>query len=491
MTRLYNYSSPWKLVLIFILFIGIKSTGQAQVKSKAVPFTYLPNLAADQYNQRIQQKTLPDASGNFALLNKKSETAYEVGYYTSELKPLWQTTITLAPAEEIEAFNRNEQNIWVLTHQKSANGTTQSLYGHVLDVKTGKKNEPKKLLELPGKSRRIGTVASADGTKLVTYGYLYQQDQLKAITATVYDRNLTKIQDQTYSFRDLVGIQSASVRVDNAGNQYVALITNNATKLSVRRYNNTDTKVNGQDIQVGGVFEGKNIYILEAQFTIQPDSIVYAAVMCADEKTGEYHSLKVVKFDFKQNDLLYAPEFRFTPQYLAEVNKLLQTGTAPLKKLEDISLSDLIISKEHDVLVIAEKKYNENPKQPYIAKEMLLFAYDDNLKPTWYSVINKDQTAPSSVGFAGISYKKQLFGQDLQLLTLERLKGKTVLLNRTINLKTGISNTPQFLNIQLDTNEEVIYLKEFTAWLNPKTILTVLKPAKKASPFQLTRLTFK
>ena len=491
MIRFYSCNSPWKLVFVFILLIGIKSTGQAQVKSKSVPFTYVPNLAADQYNQRIQQKTIPDASGNFALLNKKTETEYEVGYYNSELKPLWQTTMALSPAEEVDAFTRNEQSIWVLTHQKSADGTTQSLYGHLLDVKTGKKNEPKNLFEISGKSRRIGTATSPDGTKLITYGYLYQQDQLKAITATVYDSNLNKIQDQTYSFRDLVGIQSANVRVDNAGNQYVALITNNATKLSVRRYNNIDTKVNGQDIQVGGVFEGKNIYILDAQFAIQPDSTVYAAVICADEKTGEYYSLKVVKFDFIQNDLLYAPEFRFTPQYLTEVNKLLQTGAAPIKKLEDISLSDLIISKEHDVLIIAEKKYNENPKQPYIAKEMHLFAYDDNLKPTWHSVINKDQTAPSTVGFAGISYKRQLFGQDLQLLTLEKLKGKTVLLNRNINLKTGVSNTPQSLNIQLDTYEEAIYLKEFTAWLNPKTILTVMKPAKKASPFQLTRLTFR
>ena len=491
MKNIYNIS--WRYILLFILIflVEAKPTAWAQVKSKFIPFTYLPDISADQYNQRIRRKTLPDAAGNFVCLGRKSTREYEVAYYNSDLKKLWQTTILLAPSEDLEAFDRNEQNIWVLTHQKSSDGAPQQLYGHVIALKNGQKSSPQKLFEAPGKSRRIGTAISPDGSKLVAYQYIYQQDQLKAITATVYDNNLTKIKDQTYSFRDLTGIQSAQVRLDNAGNQYVALITNNATKLSVRRYNNTDTKINGQDIQLGGVFAGNNVYIRDAQFAVQPDSTVYAAAICADEKTGAYYSLKVIKFDFGKNGLKFAPEFRFTPQYLAEVNKLIQNGSAPVKKLEDISLAELVISADKDVLVIVEKKYNENPKQPYVAQEMHLFAYDDFLNPTWHSIIDKNQSAPAAAGFTGISYKSQLFGQELQILTMETRNGKTDLFNRTINLKNGTSEKLQALGLQLNSNSEAPYLKDYTAWLNAKTIMAVTNPAKKSGILQLSRLNFK
>jgi len=491
MNQIYIIKRRWILFFILIFLAEVKQTALAQVKSKLIPFTYLPDISADQYNQRIRRKTLPDAAGNFVCLGRKSTTEYEVAYYTSDLKKLWQTSIILAPSEDLEAFDRNEQNIWVLTHQKSSDGTSQQLYGHVIALKNGQKSEPQKLFAAPGKSRRIGTAVSPDGSKLMAYQYIYEQDQLKAISATVYDSNLTKIKDQNYSFRDLTGIQSAKVQLDNAGNQYVALVTNNATKISVRRYNNTDTQINGQDIQLGGVFNGEKVYILDAQFIAQPDSTVYAAAICADDKTGAYHSLKVVKFDFAKNDLKFAPEFRFTPQYLAEVNKLLPAGTTPVKKLEDISLAELVISTDKDVLVIAEKKYNESLKQPYIAQEMHLFAYDSFLNPAWHSVIDKNQSAPPAAGFAGISYRSQLWGQELQILTLETRNGKTDLFNRTINLKNGTSGKLQALGLQLNSNDETTYLKDYTAWLNAKTLVSVTKATKKTGTLQLSRLTFK
>jgi len=85
-------------------------------------------------------------------------------------------------------------------------------------------------------------------------------------------------------------MQSVKVQPDNAGNQYVALITNNATKLPVRRYSNADNKINGQDIQLGGMFEGNNVYILDSPFTVQPDSTIYAAAIWTNEKNSAYLS---------------------------------------------------------------------------------------------------------------------------------------------------------------------------------------------------------
>lgn len=242
------------------------------------------------------------------------------------------------------------------------------------------------------------------------------------------------------------------------------------------------------DIQLGGLFEGQQVYLFDTFFSVQPDDQVYAAAICAEEKTGQYHSLKVVRFDFKAGEMKFAPEFRFTPQYLAELNKL-SPGAAPVKRLEDIYLSDLFVSPEKDVAVAAEKRYNEAPGKPFVAREIHLFGYDNYLNPSWHSVVNKHQTAPAQEGFQAISYRAQLFGTSLQVLSLESVKGKTDIYARRINLKTGASAAPQPLGLQLNP-AGLAYLKAHTAWLDEQTILAVGKSAKKPS-WTLLRITRK
>ena len=480
-----------KFILALVLVLAVTNLCEAQSKVRSVPFTYVPDQSEDEYNQRIKQKTFPVGPAGFIILSKKTEGIYAVELYTDDLKKVWEAALPLSAAEEVEAFTRNANHALVLIHRKNQETGTQHLVGYTIDLTTGKKSEIKKLAEAPLKSRRLGATFSDDGTKLVTYNYLQQPDGLKAIEATIYDGTLTKLNQRTYSLRDLVGIQSANVKIDNAGNQYVALVNNNATKLSVRRYTNTSPQIRGMDIQIGGVFEGKKVYVLDTYFSLQQDSTLYAAAMVADEKTGEFYSLKVVKFNFGTDEMKYAPEFRFTPQYIADINKLNKSGTTAVKRLADIYLSEIVVSPEKKILVLAEKKYNEGPKLPFAAREIHLFSYDEFLNPTWHSIVNKNQVAPASEGFTGISYKATVNGNELQLITLETLNNKTDLFSRKINIKDGTTAAPQPLKLNISSNKPLAYLKDFTAWLNENTLVAVFKPSRKSKALQLSRITIK
>lgn len=481
-------------VFIFlpILIMGLgKPETQAQVKVKAVPFTFFPDQIKDQYNERLTQKTIMVNASDFIILSRSSETGYRLGYFKADLKQSWQTAIPVAENEDIEAFTFNNQNALVLKHQNGSATGNQSLYAHLVDLKTGAQVQTKKILEAPAKSRRIDTAISPDGAKLIAYQYIYQQDQLKAIEATIYDANLNKLKEQIYSLRDLVNLHSAQVQIDNAGNVFLFMSTNKATRLLVRRYNLASNEPKSLDAQVGGLFDGRTTYMLHSKLILQPDDLVYAAVICADEKTGEYQSLKIIKFDFKANDLVLAPAFKFTLPYLADINKLRKPGEVKVNRLEDIYLSDLIVTPDNQLLVIAEKKYNEGPKLPFVAKEMHLFAYDEFINPTWHAIINKNQAAPATEGFSSISYKSQVFGDNFYILTLETHTGKTDLFNRKINIKTGATSEPKAMGLNFSREKNLIYLKDFTAWLNEKNIITIIKPAQKPALWQLSKLTFK
>jgi hypothetical protein len=490
MTNAFRSGLLFLLLAASLLLSGI-GPATAQSRIKTIAFPYLPDLSEDQYNLRIGQKTLPLGNSRFILLSRKSENNYSVALYQADLKKSWEADLPLSDTEELEAFSHNDQSALVLTHRKSAASGSQSVYATLLDLQTGRKSAPKKLFEAPASSRRIGTALSPDGNKLVLFQYLNQQDQLKAIAATVFDGSLRQLQERTYSFRDLSGIQSATVRIDNNGDQYVSLITSKATRLSVRRYPFAGSEMKAMDIHIGGMFDGRLVYIFDTFFAVQPDHQVYAAAICADDKTGQYHSLKVVRFDFGAGEMKFAPEFLFSPQYLSELNKLATGGSPPAKRLEDIYLTDLVVSPEKDLLVVAEKKYNEGPGKPYVAREMHLFGYDNFLNPTWHSLVQKHQTATAQEGFRGISYKARVFGNNFHLLTLETLKGKTDLYARTINLKNGTSAPPVPLGLQVSGQDKLAYLKDFTAWLDEKNILAVGRVSKRSSALQLSRITRK
>jgi hypothetical protein len=143
------------------------------------------------------------------------------------------------------------------------------------------------------------------------------------------------------------------------------------------------------------------------------------------------------------------------------------------------------------VLVLAEKKYNEGPKLPFAAREIHLFTYDEFMNPTWHSMLNKNQVAPASEGFTGISYKANVAGNELQLITLETLNGKTDLFSRKINIKDGTTAPPKPLKVNVATNQPLAYLKDFTAWLTDNTIVAVFKTSRKSKALKLSTITFK
>ncbi|WP_192822995.1 hypothetical protein [Rufibacter sp. LB8] len=481
--RLYFFRTSW-LAVLCLLFCQQAATAQ---KIKSVAFSYAPETTGDLYNQRIPRKAFPVGGADFVILSRKSADAYAVERYGADLKTKWSSPIALLRQETVEAFSVNGTTALVITHRLLADQGSQALYARLIDLTTGKEVQQKKLQEAPSKSRRLNVALSEDGSKLVTYHTITQDEQLQSMQAQVFDASLQKLRDRLYDFRTSQGQVSARVMIDNAGFQYVTLLTDNAMRLSVRRYNNQDNEIKVMEVMVGGVFNGVKMYVIDAFYKVQQDSSLYAAVLVAEENTGTYQALKMVKFDYTINNMRFADEFQFTPAFTQKLNQA--TGA---ERMEDIYLSDILVSAEGHSLIMAEKKFTEGGEtSPYHARELLLFAYDEYQKPTWNSVILKKQTAPSQEGFSGISYRANLFGNRLQLLTLETLKGKTDLYNRSLHLLTGAAEPPKAVGLNVANDMEVAYAKDFTTWLDERTIITVTRPSKASAGLRLSRLTFK
>jgi hypothetical protein len=217
---------------------------------------------------------------------------------------------------------------------------------------------------------------------------------------------------------------------------------------------------------------------------------LYAAVICNERESGLYHSLKVVKFDFAgQGEMKFAPEFKFTPEYLAEVNKASATSA---KRLEDVYLTDLLISEDKRLVVVAEKKYEEGgDESPGHTRELHLFGYNEFQSPTWHSIIAKDQVAPATEGFSSIGYRSAVFGQNIQFVTWEKLKGKSDLYLRRVNAQTGVVQEPKGLGLNVAADQNPSYVKDFTAWLDAKTLIGVSRPSKKSAALMLNKIVVK
>ncbi|MFD2248605.1 hypothetical protein [Pontibacter ruber] len=481
------------LPLLLATLLWNIGAAQAQSKTKAtVPFTYLPDNSDDRYNQRITQKSIQLSDNEFIILSRLADNEYAVVKYSADLKKAWSATIPLTGKETLEKFVASPEAAIVVTHRDNGQGS-QQLYGHRIDLKTGAVKEPALLLEAPSKARRAGVAASADGSKLLAYRY--QTDagkQLRTISGALYDGNLTKLKDTNYNLSDVKGILSADVQLSNAGEQYISLISDNMNRLTVRQYNLKDQQAQVMSVLVGGIFNGKKVYIMDSKNTLMPNGELYGAVLTADEKTGQYHSLKTVKFDFEAKDMVFAEEFLFTPDYLASVNALDKSNGTKPARLEDIYLSDLILTPEKKLVVIAEKKYLEGGENsPYFARELHLFAYNEYMGTSWNSVLMKHQKAPADEAFSGISYKYNLNENTLNLLTLEELNGKYDLYLRRINTSDGKAEAPKAIGLNVVNDKNIAYVKDFTAWLSPKSMVTVVRPSKKANSLQLVRLALK
>ncbi|WP_276499774.1 hypothetical protein [Pontibacter litorisediminis] len=477
-------------LFILLCLLCLPQAILAQSKTRAaVDFNYQPNPEADYYNQRLPHKSIPVGQNEFILLKRQGDGKYTVEKYNADLKKLWAAEILMAAGEEVESFTAGQEAALVVTHRKE--GQNQLLQGYRMNLKNGQLEKPVQLLEAPSKGRRAGVAVSADGTQVLAYRFHTDNSfQIQRISGALYNGSLQKQQDVTYDLGDLRGILTADIKVGNGGEQYVNLISDQMNRLSVRQYKPGSKKAQVMSVLVGGVFDGKKVYIRDTHFELMPDGQMYGAVLTADEKSGGYYSLKAVKYDFEQEDMRFAEEYKFTPEYVQKVNALDKADKSD--KLQDIYLTDLILTPEKQLLILAEKKYTEGGEDaPYFAKELHLFAYDEYMTFDWNSVLMKQQQAPASDGFTSISYSSYLNGNTLNLLTLEELNGKYDLYLRQINTNNGQATAPQELRLGIPKDNKAAYVKDYTAWLADKNIVTVLRGGKKADKLQLSRIEIK
>jgi hypothetical protein len=454
---------------------------------RSTPFSYVPEHTEDPYNQRVHTKTLPLAgTKDFIILSHRSAKEYAVERYDADLKKLWATSVPVADGESMEAFSHNEQQALVVLHH--ADETGQHLLVQPIDLKTGQKQAAKKVAEAGPRERRPGISISPDGKQLVAWRYVLRDTQIKTLNAAHYDAQLNKLKDQVYDFRDIGSFFSPSVHVTNDGTQYVSLISDNNQKLTVRRYLDNSPDVKVLSVPVGGTFGGRKVTVRDTQWRLLDGQTLYAAAICADYASGDFYSLKLVKFDFGTADMKFAPEFKFTPEYLAEVNKA--TGGS-VKRLDDVYLSDILRTEDQNVVVIAEKKAEEGPGAPVRARELHVFGYNEFQAPTWHQIIAKDQQAPIAEGFTGIGYRTAAIGNNVEVVTLERLQNKSDLYGRQIAGLTGVVSAPKALGLNVANDQQVAYVKDFTAWIDDKTLIVVTRPSKKSAALQLNKLTFK
>jgi hypothetical protein len=476
--------------LIVIFFLGFSQFVVAQSKIKvAEQFIYTPEKGKEQYNQLVEQKTLTLSQNAFVILNRQAGNSYTVEKYDVDLKRNWQASIPLSTNETIESFFRTDNAAIVIT--RKTNEDTQRLYGHRIDLKNGKKQDAILLLEAPLKDRRLSVVASANGSQILTYKYHTDiNQQIQDISSILYDANFNKIKDYRYNLNDVTGILSADVKVSDSGEQYIAIISDNMNRLTVRQYSLQSNEAKVMSVLVGGVYEGERVYILDSKFELMPNNTLYGAVLTAEESTGKYYSLKAVKFDFEANDMIFAEEFKFTQAYVTKITTLDKLN--PSNRLEDIYLSDILLSANNHLTIIAEKKYTEGGENtPYYAKEMHLFTYDEFMNTAWNSVLLKHQQAAPEEAFSAISYRAYLNGNTLHLLTLEELQDKYDLYLRQIETSTGQTTAPKAIGLNLTDDKGVAYIKDFTTWLSDKKIITIARPNKKSADLRLTLIQLK
>lgn len=470
----------------FTLTSFLATPAQAQ-RVKSASFSYLPERADDRYNQRVTRKALPLPTGGFVILAHKSATEYAIERYDADLKRLWSTSLPLGAGETVDAFMRSSGQATVVVHAAAA---AQQLVAYTFDLSSGQKSPAKKLIEAGLRDRRPGAAFSPDGSRLVVWRYLTRDEQIRAVNATVFDEKLTKLKDRTYDFHDQGGFFSTTIHVGNDGSQFVTLISDGMKKLAVRRYRNDSPEVKVMSVAVGGTFGGKEVNVFDSRFALQPDNVLYAAAICNERETGLYHSLKLVKFDFSgEGDLKFAPEVKFTPEYIAEVSK---ATNSTAKRLEDVYLTDLLLTDEKQLVVIGEKKYEEGgDDSPGHTRELHLFGYNEFLTPTWHRIIGKDQVAPAAEGFSSIGYRAALFGPELQVVTWEKIKNKSDLFLRRVNVLNGTVQEPKGLSLNVASDQNPSYVKDFTTWLDPKTIIGVSRPNKKSAALMLNKIVVK
>lgn len=464
----------------------------AQTKVKAVPFAYVPDKTADPYAERVPDKLLPLPDGAFLLLTRRSATEYAVERYQgADLKQLWSCPVTLAEGEMIDAFSTTPDVALLLTYKADAAASSQAIAGYRIDLSTGKAAPRKELMSAPS-GRRLYAKTSDDGTKVVTWETRAKGSQIQSLELAVFDQNFKELTRNPVDLRGAGATPSVTVRVSNAGDQYVGMITDGGIKLTVRRYPLQGQQAQVLGVPIGGVFGGKKVYIFDTAYKFDQDNALYAAAICMEEETGAYYSLKAIKFDFAANDMRWAEEFRFSPKFLEETNASATAAGLPgIQSFADSYLSDILLTPEKQVVVVMERKEEEGPQSPHFAKELLLFGYNEFGRPTWHSALWKNQQAPADEGYSGIGYRAHVQGTTLHLVTLEKLGKKTDLYDHAYSALTGKPLPLRHLGLNVSAELPVNYVKDFTTWLDAKTLLAVTLPAKKSKTLMLNRIILK
>ena len=464
-------------------------------KVKSVPFSYQPEQGADRYDSRVPVKTLPLADGSgFVILAHQATGGYAVERYDPALKKQWEAALPVTPGETVEAFGLGPEQAWVVLHHPDESG--QNLTVHPVGLRSGQPGPPVVLVAAPARDRRPGVAISPDGTHLLAFAYQTREEQIRALDATLFDQKLNKVLSRTYDFRATRDFFSPNVLVANDGAQLVTMLGDGMSKLTVRRYPATPdlparaTPVPVLGVPVGGIFGGRTIRIRDARFKLLPDGQLYAAALVADYDSGELTGLKVVRFDFDKNDIKLSDEVPFDAAYLAAVGQA--TGAPAPKRLEDVYLADLLLTPEKNLVVLAERHYEEGgPELPVHAREIHAFGYNSFARPSWHKLIAKDQTAPAVDSYSGIGFRAAVFGEEVQLVTLETLAGKSDLYLRHLPAVGGAASAPQRLKLNVADDQQLAYVKDFTAWLGPKTIIGISRPSKRSAALQLNRVELK
>lgn len=476
-------------LFLFCLFLYSSEVGAQSKLKTAANFVYLPEKNGDEYNQRVPHKTLPLNQNEFVILSRQASNAYSVEKYNASLKKSWSASIPLTETETVEAFYTSPVSAVVITLRKT--DEKQLLHAHRISLQTGEKQSPVLLLEAPANGRRAGIAHSPDGSKLLAYRYHTDNNlQINDISGALFDVNLQKVTDRKYNLNDITGILTTEIKVSNTGEQYVCLISDNMNRLTVRQYTTGSPQATVMSVLVGGIYNGNKVYILDSRFELTPNNTLYGAVLTAEEETGRYYSLKAVKFDFEAKDMIFADEFKFTKAY---VEKVVPPGKSnPEPRLEDIYLSDLLLSDNGKLTVIAEKKYTEGGEDaPYFAEDLHLFTYDEYMSTAWNAVVRKQQKAPADEAFSGISYRAKASDNTIHLLTLEDLNGKYDLYLRQIDSNSGQVTVAKPVGINVASDRNLAYVKDFTTWLTDKNLITVIRPSKKAEGLRLSHIQVK
>ena len=71
------------------------------------------------------------------------------------------------------------------------------------------------------------------------------------------------------------------------------------------------------------------------------------------------------------------------------------------------------------------------------------------------------------------------------------LDKKSDLYLRRINAQTGVVSAPERLKLNVADDQQLAYVKDFTAWLDEKTIIGVSRPSKKSAALQLDKIVVK